>query len=79
MADAPKGEVLVTHANNEIVIPSVHPLPDDVVSYAVSRAGEFYDPHKVGPARREEVDFSHEDVPQAQAQAPAASSSSTAM
>jgi hypothetical protein len=70
---APKGEVLVTHANNEIVIPSIHPIPDDVVAYATRKAGELYDPHKVGPARREEVDFSHEDVPQSQSAAPSTS------
>ncbi|BEJ15035.1 hypothetical protein CspHIS471_0408020 [Cutaneotrichosporon sp. HIS471] len=71
---APNGEVVVSHANNEIVIPTFHPVPKDDVEYFLRRAGEFYDPHKVGPARTEEVDFSHEDVPQ---HAPATSADPT--
>ncbi|KLT44375.1 hypothetical protein CC85DRAFT_283617, partial [Cutaneotrichosporon oleaginosum] len=55
---APKGEITVTHANNEVVIPTHHRLNDDVVQYCVMRASEVYDPYTVGPARREESDFS---------------------
>lgn len=44
----------MTYDGNNVVIPTSHPLNDDVMQWAVEQCEQIYDPHAVGPARREE-------------------------
>lgn len=54
--DAPTGKVVVTYSGNEVIIPTMHPLNDDVKQWALEQCEQLYDPHPCGPARREECD-----------------------
>lgn len=54
--DAPTGKVVVTYTGNEVIIPTMHPLNDDVKQWALEQCEQLYDPHPCGPARREECD-----------------------